>query len=170
MNKTVKTAVVIIAVIIIVLAVSFAVVYTYIQKQVMDGDGMINADCYLCEYSVYGGMDGEELYISIEQINDVQAQIVYASTPYAGGQEINKSITVDIDALDKIRNIYDRYAVGEWGSLPDSEYIALDAPVTVVRFENAIKSVTISTNKELPDNATQLMSEVYNTLISYIEE
>lgn len=166
MSKTVKVIIIILCLLILI-AAAFSIMYFTIQKQVKDKDGMINTDYFLCEYSEYGGMDGAELYISLENVASDEATLTYREKENAGAEETEYTVTAPPEAVERIISIYKSYNVASWGELPKNDVIALDAPTVQVHFGTATASVTVSSNDELPENCERLFSEIYSVLIEY---
>ncbi|MGN0528113.1 MAG: hypothetical protein ACI4IE_03190 [Eubacterium sp.] len=166
MSKTVKVIIIILCLLILIAAV-FSVMYFTIQKQVKDKNGMINPDYFVCEYSRFGGMEGAELYISLENIPSGEATLTYREKENTEAEKTEYNITVPQEAVKRIRSIYESYNVASWGELPENDVIALDAPTVKVHFDTAISNITVTGNDKLPKNCERLFSEVYSVLIEY---
>lgn len=168
MSKTVKVIIIILCLLILI-AAAFSVMYFTMQKQVKDKDGMINPDYFVCGYSEYGGMEGAELYITLEKLPSGEATLTYREKENAAAEETEYTVTAPPEAVERIISIYESYNVASWGELPDNDVIALDAPTVKVHFDTAISNITVTSNDKLPKNCERLFSEVYSVLIEYIK-
>ncbi|MGN0534267.1 MAG: hypothetical protein ACI4IK_07880 [Eubacterium sp.] len=166
MSKPIK-AIIIALCFLVIIAAAFSIMYFAIQRDVKDKNGMINTDYFLCEYSELGGMEGAELYISLENVASDEATLTYREKENAGAEETEYTVTAPSEAVERIRSIYNSYGVESWGELPKNDVIALDAPTVQVHFATATASVTVSSNDELPENCGRLFSEIYSVLIEF---
>jgi len=82
------------------------------------------------------------------------------------------------DLLDQIGAIVDQAGMKEWGKLPPSEFIALDAATTSIRleYENADPDALIpeylsySFNDELPEGGREAINSIYDLMIACATE
>ena len=62
---------------------------------------MINPDYFVCGYSEYGGMESDELYISLEKLPSGEATLTYREKENAGAEETEYTVTAPSEALSK---------------------------------------------------------------------
>ena len=90
----------------------------------LSAEPLTDADLVLCEYSVFGGMENENLSYTMTR---------------AGGSGRNIKLIIDErgrtkehilpwNALEDLAGFLAGYHPEKWGSLPDREFFALDAP------------------------------------------
>ena len=85
---------------------------------------------------------------------------------------------VDDDLLDQVEAVIDRVGMKEWGELPQSEFIALDAATESLRamFESADpddswpKWLSYSFNDELPDGGKEAIREIHDLMVAAASE
>ncbi|MGN0572661.1 MAG: hypothetical protein ACI4IX_01860 [Acutalibacteraceae bacterium] len=155
-------------------AAVLGIVFYVLQNSVLDKTGMINEKANIvdeCIYSLYGGMEGESLYIRLSADENGSAVIESSSVNSNGAPEETKTLSVPFEAVEKIRDVCIEYGVMNWGELEYSEYIALDAPTVSLTFSVTEEeySVTINSNQELPEVGNGIFNEVYDILMSYLQ-
>lgn len=158
--------IVLIIVLVIILAAAGVLVFMFwkLKSAVLDGDGMINDVLLSCEYSVFGGMENDSLTMNMTYGDDNVSLVVCE-----GGDDEEKYeyYTLPDSAVDEIREIYNNYGIADWNYLPDSEYIAYDAPTTRISIETTLKTVTFDSNKEFPGDGYKAINEIYAVLAKY---
>lgn len=135
-------------------------------KLVLDGDGMINKNYFVCGYSSYGGMENssEEIVLT-----EVTGNVTVTSRQQNGDEETTKTNDVPEEAAEKLKDIYKKYKVESWGELPVSEITAEDAPTVRIWFETYEKTTVIYDYQEIPENGYSIFREVYDVLKSYVD-
>ncbi len=135
-----------------------------------DGDGMVNDRCLSCTYHRGGGMERDSFSICLKEdsLDTITLEVVKCDGQ--GAVPTTENYTVSTDALEKIYNICNKYDVTKWGELPYSEMIALDAPTVSICIETVNTTVRFDSNKELPENAYGIFSEICSVLDECIEQ
>lgn len=153
-----------------IFTVGYFLVKHFLKDKLLDGDGMVNDRCLSCTYHLGGGMEGNSLSITVKENDNETAtlEVVSCNSPYY--EEITENYTVSFDSLEKIYQIYKKYEVAKWGELPESELIALDDPVVSVCIKTVNTTVSFDSNKEFPENAFTIISEIRSVLYDCIEQ
>ena len=151
-------------------AAGYFLVKHFVDKSKLDGDGMVNDRCLSCKYHCGGGMEGESLSITLKENDNETATLEVISSNSPSDEEITENYTVSFDSLEKIYQLYTKYDVKNWGKLPESELIALDAPVTSISIKTVNTTVSFDSNKEFPEDGYNIVSEIRSVLYDCIEQ
>lgn len=169
MNKIIIIASVILGVAVISTVVYFLVKH-FSKDNLLDGDGMVNDRCLSCRYHFGGGMERDSVSITVKENDNETATLEVVSCSSPDYEEITENYTVSFDSLEKIYQLYTKYDVKNWGKLPESELIALDAPVTSISIKTVNTTVSFDSNKEFPDDGYSIISDIHSVLYDCIEQ
>ena len=153
-----------------VAAVGYFLVKHFVDKSKLDGDGMVNDRCLSCKYHCGGGMERDSVSITLKENDNETATLEVISSNSPSDEEITENYTVSFDSLEKIYQLYTKYDVKNWGKLPESELIALDAPVTSISIKTVNTTVSFDSNKEFPEDGYNIVSEIRSVLYDCIEQ
>lgn len=151
-------------------AAGYFLAKNFIKDKSLDGDGMVNDRCLSCTYHLGGGMEGDSLSISVKENDNETATLEVVSCNSPDYEEITENYTVSFDSLEKIYQIYKKYEAAKWGELPKSELIALDDPVISISIKTVNTTVSFDSNKEFPEGAYTIISEIHSVLNDCIEQ
>ena len=151
-------------------AAGYFLVKHFSKDNVLDGDGMVNDRCLSCKYHYGGGMERDSVSITVKENDNETATLEVVSCSSPDYEEITENYTVSIDSLEKIYQLYTKYDVANWGKLPESELIALDAPVTSISIKTVNTTVSFDSTKEFPDDSYSIISEIRSVLYDCIEQ
>ena len=130
------------------------------------------------KYSDSGNMLGNLYTVEATRADDGSIVVtVRESAMHSDPIEVSEYRASD-DLLDQISAIVDRAGMKEWGELPPSEFIALDAATTSIRLayksndpnELLPKYLNYSFNDELPEGGKDAINEIYALMLSYTTE
>ena len=166
--------IIIVASVILGVVVSSAAVYFLVKHfskdNVLDGDGMVNDRCLTCKYHCGGGMERDSVSITVKENDNETATLEVVSCSSPDYEEITENYTVSFDSLEKIYQLYTKYDVKNWGKLPESELIALDAPVTSISIKTVNTTVSFDSNKEFPGDGYSIILDIRSVLYDCIEQ
>ena len=148
-------------------AAGYFLVKHFSKDNVLDGDGMVNDRCLSCKYHYGGGMERDSVSITVKENDNETATLEVVSCSSPDYEEITESYTVSFDSLEKIYQLYTKYDVANWGKLPESELIALDAPVTI---KTVNTTVSFDSNKEFPGDGYSIILDIRSVLYDCIEQ
>ena len=151
-------------------AAGYFLVKHFSKDNVLDGDGMVNDRCLSCKYHYGGGMERDSVSITLKENDNETATLEVVSCSSPDYEEITENYTVSFDSLEKIYQLYTKYDVANWGKLPESELIALDAPVTSISIKTVNTTVSFDSTKEFPDDSYSIISEIRSVLYDCIEQ
>ena len=156
-----------------VAALALGSIYYISQKTITDKGGMVNNMANVvdeCRYSLGGGMDGDSVSITVKANDNETATLEVVSCSSPDYEEITESYTVSFDSLEKIYQLYTKYDVKNWGKLPESELIALDAPVTSISIKTVNTTVSFDSDKEFPGDGYSIILDIRSVLYDCIEQ
>ena len=151
-------------------AVGYFLVKHFSKDNILHGDGMINERCLSCKYHYGGGMERDSVSITVKANDNETATLEVVSRSSPDYEEITESYTVSFDSLEKIYQLYTKYDVENWGELPESELLALDAPVISISIKTVNATVSFNSNKEFPDDGYSIISDIHSVLYDCIEQ
>ena len=141
-----------------------------LKHNLLDGDGMVNDRCLSCKYHYGGGMERDSVSITVKENDNETATLEVVSCSSPDYEEITENYTVSFDSLEKIYQLYTKYDVKNWGKLPESELIALDAPVTSISIKTVNTTVSFDSNKEFPGDGYSIILDIRSVLYDCIEQ
>ena len=151
-------------------AAGYFLVKHFSKDNVLDGDGMVNDRCLSCKYHYGGGMERDSVSIAVKENDNETATLEVVSCSSPDYEEITENYTVSFDSLEKIYQLYTKYDVKNWGKLPESELIALDAPVTSISIKTVNTTVSFDSNKEFPGDGYSIILDIRSVLFDCIEQ
>ena len=151
-------------------AAGYFLVKHFSKDNVLDGDGMVNDRCLSCKYHYGGGMERDSVSITVKENDNETATLEVVSCSSPDYEEITENYTVSFDSLEKIYQLYTKYDVKNWGKLPESELIALDAPVTSISIKTVNTTVSFDSNKEFPGDGYSIILDIRSVLYDCIEQ
>ena len=151
-------------------AAGYFLVKHFSKDNVLDGDGMVNDRCLSCKYHYGGGMERDSVSITVKANDNGTATLEVVSCDSPDYEEITENYTVSFDSLEKIYQLYTKYGVANWGKLPESELIALDAPVTSISIKTVNTTVSFDSNKEFPGDGYSIILDIRSVLYDCIEQ
>ena len=151
-------------------AAGYFLVKHFSKDNVLDGDGMVNDRCLSCKYHYGGGMERDSVSITVKENDNETATLEVVSCSSPDYEEITESYTVSFDSLEKIYQLYTKYDVANWGKLPESELIALDAPVTSISIKTVNTTVSFDSNKEFPGDGYSIILDIRSVLYDCVEQ
>ena len=154
----------------VVSTVGYFLVKDVVKDNVLDGDGMVNDRCLSCKYHYGGGMERDSVSITVKETDNETAALEVVSCSSPDYEEITENYTVSFDSLEKIYQIYKKYEVAKWGELPESELIALDAPVTSISIKTVNTTVSFDSNKEFPGDGYSIILDIRSVLYDCVEQ
>lgn len=161
-----------IPIVIIVMILSLFTIKKYIDNSVLDKNGMVRSledDIVLCRYSCGGGMDGSSEMLEIRQSENGGAVVIYEYSCITSDEETSETAEVSDEALKEIREICKKHKIFSWGELSKTEEILLDAPVSGVYVSTGKEEYSYSSNNIIPEYATGITNELYNSMIKHIK-
>lgn len=171
--KKIKDIIIVVSVILGVVvssAAGYFLVKHFSKDNVLDGDGMVNDRCLSCKYHYGGGMERDSVSITVKENDNETATLEVVSCSSPDYEEITENYTVSFDSLEKIYQLYTKYDVKNWGKLPESELIALDAPVTSISIKTVNTTVSFDSNKEFPGDGYSIILDIRSVLFDCIEQ
>ena len=169
MNEIIIVSSVILGVAVISTVVYFLVKH-FSKDNLLDGDGMVNDRCLSCKYHLGGGMERDSISITVKETDNETAALEVVSCSSPDYEEITENYTVSFDSLEKIYQLYTKYDVKNWGKLPESELIALDAPVTSISIKTVNTTVSFDSYKEFPGDGYSIILDIRSVLYDCIEQ
>ncbi len=172
MNKKIKIIITVVIAVLILAAAGCILFYLHIRSHTVDGPGMVDnvdfLDCTIkeCEFSSAGDSLGRREYIDLTMINNNLVMTV-TTCEGNGHKEKKKVYYPQSQMIYDIEKVFTDYDVENWGELPDSEFIALDASterVTVTKKDGSVFSV-YSTDK-LPEGKEDYIRVIYEIMNS----
>ena len=151
-------------------AAGYFLVKHFSKDNVLDGDGMVNDRCLSCKYHYGGGMERDSVSITVKENDNETATLEVVSCSRPDYEEITENYTVSFDSLEKIYQLYTKYDVANWGKLPESELIALDAPVTSISIKTVNTTVSFDSDKEFPGDGYSIILDIRSVLYDCIEQ
>ncbi|MBO4361107.1 MAG: hypothetical protein J5822_09550 [Eubacteriaceae bacterium] len=129
-------------------------------------DGIIGS----VSYSSGGGMDGGSTRISAENTDGGYVLITVERRSSPKGREEKKTFKADPQVFRDLEEMVSGCGMKDWGELPVSEFIALDAPVKSVTIDFTDGTwKTIRSTDQLPDGCEGLIADIRQILEKYTE-
>lgn len=127
-------------------------------------------DIVSVSWSSFGGMEGG--FTDYNAVNTDRGYVSVTKESRVGpsGKAGKKTYRTDPEILRDLEELFKKHGVREWGELPDSELIALDAPTVSVSIElSGGESFTFSSYKEFPDGSGGFLYDVRKIFEQYCE-
>ncbi len=133
-------------------------------------------DLIAVSYSYGGGMEGEHESFTLE-IVDGCGDLTVSESPYHSIATVVRSYNVDAEQVNEISEYVSEYNLAAWGDLPQSEYIAMDAPTRSYRvcYDNSSTGgsereyYTVSSDDELPEGGREVLGKIRTMLLEMID-
>ncbi len=127
-------------------------------------------------YRYGGGMEGESESFTLE-ITDGYGDLTVSESPYHSAATVVRSYNVDVERVEKIEAYVSEYNLAAWGDLPQSEYIAMDAPTSSysVCYDNSSvggsrrEYYTVSSDDEYPEGGGEVLGKVRTMLLEMVD-